>query len=185
MNVFYKGVDNPVTVGVPGFQDRDVVPSISTGTISKGADGYVVRVTSGTEASINVSCTLPDGSKKSLGPAKFRVKSVPDPVAMFGGKGTSDATIKFNELTASQGVAAVMKDFDFDLKFTVTKFSISMSVGGQFISKDSPSNRVTGEMKEMLKKAKNGQKVFIEGIRAKGPDGTVRSLGSLAFKVVR
>ena len=185
MNVFYKGVDNPVTVGVPGFQDRDVVPSISNGSISKGADGYVVRVSSGTSADISVSCTLPDGSKKSLGPAKFRVKSVPDPVAMFGGKGTGDATIKYNELTASQGVAAVMKDFDFDLRFTVTKFNISMSVGGQFISKSSPNNRVTGEMKEMLKRAKNGQKVFIEGIRAKGPDGTVRSLGSLAFKVVR
>ncbi|NNC84079.1 MAG: hypothetical protein HKN79_10925 [Flavobacteriales bacterium] len=185
MNVFYKGVDNPVTVGVPGFADKDVVPSISNGSISKGSDGYVVRVSSGTSADINVTCTLPDGSKKSLGPAKFRVKSVPDPVAMFGGKGTSDATIKYNELTASQGVAAVMKDFDFDLRFSVTKFNISMSVGGQFITKASSSNRVTPEMKEMLSRAKNGQKVFIEGIRAKGPDGTVRSLGSLAFKVVR
>ncbi|NNK80636.1 MAG: hypothetical protein HKO93_03985 [Flavobacteriales bacterium] len=185
MNVFYKGVDNPVTVGVPGFLDKDVSPSISNGSISKGADGYVVKVTSGTEANISVTCNLPDGSKKTLGPAKFRVKSVPDPVAMFGGKGTGDATIKFNELTASQGVAAVMKDFDFDLKFTVTKFNISMSVGGQFISKSSSNNRVTGEMKEMLARAKNGQKVFVEGIRAKGPDGTVRSLGSLAFKVVK
>ncbi|MDA0973798.1 MAG: gliding motility protein GldM [Bacteroidetes bacterium] len=185
MNVFYKGVDNPVTVGVPGFQDRDVVPSISNGSISKGSDGYVVKVTSGNEANISVTCTLPDGSKKTLGPAKFRVKSVPDPVAMYGGKGSSDETIKFSELIASQGVAAVMKDFDFDLKFTVTKFEVSMSIGGQFISKSSSSNRVTPEISEMLKNAKNGQKVFIEGIRAQGPDGTVRSLGSLAFKVVK
>ncbi len=185
MNVFYKGVDNPVTVGVPGFQDRDVSPSINNGTITKGSDGYVVRVTSGTEAMISVSCTLPDGTKKSLGPAKFRVKSVPDPVPVFGGKGQTDATIKFNELTASQGVVAAMKDFDFDLKFTVTKFNISMSIGGQFITKSSSNNRVTPDMKAMLKKAKNGQKVFIEGIRAQGPDGTVRSLGSLAFKVVK
>lgn len=185
MNVFYKGVDNPVTVGVPGFQDRDVVPSISTGQIVKGADGYTVRVNSGTEANISVTCTLPDGSKKTLGPAKFRVKSVPDPVPVFGGKGQTDATIKYNELNASQGVIAAMKDFDFDLKFTVTKFNISMSIGGQFITKSSSSNRVTPEMKDLLKKAKNGQKIFIEGIRAKGPDGTVRSLGSLAFKVVK
>jgi len=185
MNVFYKGVENPVTVGVPGFQDKDVVPSISNGSIKKTSDGYMVTVSSGTEANISVTCTLPDGTKKTLGPSKFRVKSVPDPVATYGGKGQADATIGFNELTASQGVAAVMKDFDFDLKFTVTKFEISMSVGGQFISKASNSNRVTPEMSEMLRAAKNGQKVFIEGIRAQGPDGTIRSLGSLAFKVVK
>jgi gliding motility-associated protein GldM len=185
MNVFYKGVENPVTVGVPGFQDKDVVPSISNGSIKKGPEGYIVTVTSGTEANISVTCTLPDGSKKTLGPSIFRVKSVPDPVAVFGGKGQSDATISFAELNASQGVAAVMKDFDFNLKFTVTKFEISMSVGGQFISKSSSSNRVNPEINEMLRAAKNGQKVFIEGIRAQGPDGTVRSLGSLAFKVVK
>lgn len=184
MNVFYKGVDNPVTVGVPGFQDKDVSPSISNGTIIKTSDGYIVKVSSGTTANISVSCTLPDGTKKSLGPAKFRVKSVPDPVPVFGGKGQADATIAKTALTASQGVAAVMKDFEFDLKFTVVRFEISMSVGGQFITKSSKSNRVTPEMKELLKRAKNGQKVFIEGIKAKGPDGTVRSLGSLAFKVV-
>ncbi len=184
MNVFYKGVDNPVTVGVPGFQDKDVSPSISNGKITKVSDGYMVNVSSGTEANISVSCTLPDGTKKTLGPARFRVKSVPDPVPVFGGKGQADATIPKTALTASQGVAAVMKDFEFDLKFTVVRFEISMSVGGQFITKSSSSNRVTSEMTELLQRAKNGQKVFIEGIKAKGPDGTVRSLGSLAFKVV-
>jgi hypothetical protein len=39
-------------------------------------------------------------------------------------------------------------------------------------------------MKEMFQKAKPGQKVYIEGIKARGPDGTVRNLGSLSFKVV-
>ncbi|MCB0780667.1 MAG: hypothetical protein KDC03_14290, partial [Flavobacteriales bacterium] len=43
---------------------------------------------------------------------------------------------------------------------------------------------LSGEMKEMFQKAKPGQKVYIEGIKAKGPDGTIRSLGSLSFKVV-
>jgi len=184
MNVFYKGVDNPVAVGVPGFQDKDIVPSISNGTISKGANGaYVVRVTSGTSANISVTATLPDGSKKTLGPAAFRVKSVPDPVAQFAGKGAESSTVKKNELTAAQGCVAAMKDFDFDLKFKVVSFNISMSVGGQFITQASNGNKVSADQKAILKKAKKGQKVFIEGIKAKGPDGTVRSLGSLSLKV--
>jgi len=43
---------------------------------------------------------------------------------------------------------------------------------------------VSGDVKEMFQKAKSGQKVYIEGIKARGPDGTTRNLGSLAFKVV-
>ena len=77
-----------------------------------------------------------------------------------------------------------MLDFDFDLKFTVVQFKLTMIIGGTPIEKLTKSNRISGDMKEMLKKAKRGQKVYIEGIKARGPDGTVRNLGSLSFKVI-
>ena len=184
MNVFYKGVDNPVGVSVPGFKAADINASISNGSMSKQGDGtYIVRVSTGTEATVNCSVKLPDGSSRSLPGSKFRVKAVPDPVAQFAGKGAADATVKKAQLTAAQGVVAKMKDFDFDLKFTVTQFKIAMTVGGQYVEQSSKSNRVTPDMKTMLSKAKRGQKVYIEGIKAKGPDGTIRNLGALAFKV--
>ena len=184
MNVFYKGVDNPVEVSVPGFSADKIKPSISSGSITKASGGgYVVRVTSGTKADISVSAELPDGSTKRLGPAEFRVKSVPNPTPFFAGKSVGDDLVKKNELTAAQGVAARMLDFDFDLKFTVTQFKLTMIIGGTPIEKVSKGQYVTGEMKEMLQKAKRGQKVYIESIKAKGPDGTVRNLGSLSFKV--
>ncbi len=183
MNVFYRGVDNPVSVGVPGFTDKDVTASCEGCTINKGSDGYIVRVDKGKEAKIFASAKLPDGGTKRLGPASFRIKSVPDPVPQFAGKGAADAVVKKAELTAAQGVVAKMKDFEFDLKFTVTQFKVGMIIGGQYVEQISKSNRVTGDMKTMLSKAKRGQKVFIEGIKAKGPDGRVRNLGSLAFKV--
>lgn len=184
MNVFYKGVDNPVSVSVPGFKPADISASISNGTMSKQGDGtYIVRVSSGTETSVNCAVKLPDGSSRSLPGSKFRVKAVPDPVAQFAGKGTSDSTVKKAQLTAAQGVVAKMKDFDFDLKFTVTQFKVAMTVGGQYVEQISKSNRVTADMKTMLSKAKRGQKVYIEGIKAKGPDGTIRNLGALALKV--
>ncbi|MEM7161047.1 MAG: gliding motility protein GldM [Bacteroidota bacterium] len=183
MNVFYRGVDNPVSVGVPGFTDKDVTASCEGCQITKASDGYMVRVNQGTEAKIYATATLPDGGTKRLGPASFRIKSVPDPVPQFAGKGAGDAVVKKAELTAAQGVIAKMKDFEFDLKFTVTQFKMGMVIGGQYVEQTSKSNRVTADMKTMMKKAKRGQKVFIEGIKAKGPDGKVRNLGSLAFKV--
>ncbi|NND77174.1 MAG: gliding motility protein GldM [Flavobacteriales bacterium] len=183
MNVFYRGVDNPVSVGVPGFTDKDITASCEGCTINKASDGYIVRVSTGKEAKIYANAKLPDGGSKRLGPATFRIKSVPDPVPQFAGKGAADAIVKKAELTAAQGVVAKMKDFEFDLKFTVTQFKIGMIIGGQYVEQTSKSNRVTDDMKTMIKKAKRGQKVFIEGIKAKGPDGKIRNLGSLAFKV--
>lgn len=185
MNVFYKGVDNPVSISVPGVPADKIKPGCSNCNIRKaGKDGYIVTVKKGTEAFVTVSAMMPDGSTVSMGKVPFRVKSVPDPKPFFAGKGQADDKVKKNQLTAAQGVAARMENFDFDLKFTVTSFKLTMIVGGTPIEKTSKSNRVTGEMKTMLKKAKPGQKVYIENIKAKGPDGTVRKLGSLSFKVI-
>ena len=36
MNVFYIGVDNPVSISVPGIADANLRPSISVGTLNKG-----------------------------------------------------------------------------------------------------------------------------------------------------
>ena len=185
MNVFYKGVDNPVDVSVPGFSADKIKPSISNGSITRASGGgYIVKVTKGTTANISVTAELPDGGTKRLGPAEFRVKSVPNPTPYFAGKSVGDDKVKKAELTAAQGVVAKMLDFDFDLKFTVVQFKLTMIIGGTPIEKLTKSNRISGDMKEMLKKAKRGQKVYIEGIKAKGPDGTIRNLGSLSFKVI-
>ncbi len=185
MNVFYKGVDNPISVSVPGVPADKIKVNIDQGTISKsGKDGYIVRVRKGNQAEVSVSAQMPDGSAKKMGSVLFRVKTVPDPKPYFAGKSSSDDRVKKRDLTAVQGVAARMENFDFDLKFKVTSFKLTMIIGGKPIEKVSRSNRITDDMKIMLKKAKTGSKVYIESIKAKGPDGTVRNLGSLSFKVI-
>ena len=183
MNVFYKGVDNPVSVSVPGVPADKIRPSINNGSISKSGEGYVVRVKSGSAATISVSADV-DGKSVSMGKVEFRVKTVPDPVPRFAGKSVGDDKVKKSDLTAAQGVIAKMENFDFDLNFKVTSFKLTMIVGGTPIEKVSNSNRVTGDMKTMLSKAKPGSKVYIENIKAKGPDGTIRKLGSIALKVI-
>jgi hypothetical protein len=55
---------------------------------------------------------------------------------------------------------------------------------GQVIEKQSSSNRVTDEMTANMKKVGKGQKVYIEKIMVKMPDGTTRQVGNLTLKVV-
>lgn len=44
MNVFYRGVDNPMSVSVSGYSDKDIVPTATNGALTKGAEGICVRV---------------------------------------------------------------------------------------------------------------------------------------------
>ena len=93
MNVFYKGVDNPVSISVPGVPADKLQPSINNGSLTRGKDGYVVRVKSGNAATISVSATMPDGSKKSMGSMEFRVKTIPNPVP-YVAQQTGSANVK-------------------------------------------------------------------------------------------
>jgi gliding motility-associated protein GldM len=184
MNVFYRGVDNPVSISVSGYSDKDIQPSATNGSLSKGGEGFIMRPGKDNEATISATVTNPDGSKKSMPGIKFRVKNVPSPTPYFAGKSVNDETVKKAELTAAAGVIAKMIDFEFDLKFDVVEYRVTMVVNGAPIEKMVKGAAVSGEMREMFQKAKPGQKVWIEGIKARGPDGTVRNLGGLSFKVV-
>ncbi|MGV3638340.1 MAG: gliding motility protein GldM [Flavobacteriales bacterium] len=183
MNVFYRGVDNPVSVSVSGYSNKDISATATNGTLTKSADGYIMRPGKEAEATVGATVTNPDGTKKAMPGMKFRVKNVPNPRPYFGGKSVDDETIKKPELTAAAGVIAKMIDFEFDLKFEIVEYKVTMIVGGTPIEKIAKGAAVSGDMKEMFQKAKPGQKVYIEGIKARGPDGTTRNLGSLSFKV--
>lgn len=184
MNVFYIGVDNPVSISAAGVAPSDISPAFAgNGSItSAGKPGdYIVRVTGGAEATINVSAKL-NGLSKSMGAFKFRVKRVPDPVAYLGNiKG--DGQMTKGELNAASGIFARMENFDFDLKFTVVSFQMSMVVNGVFVDKKTNGPALSGEMKQLLTGAKVGSKVFFEQITVQGPDGSLRKIPGVNIKV--
>lgn len=184
MNVFYKGVDNPVSISAPGVSNDDLRPSISNGTITRSGSDWVVRVRQGNEAVITVNAQFPDGSRKSMGRSEFRVKTVPDPVPSFAGKRPTDNRVKKAELKAAQGVIAKMDDFDFNMKFDITQFKITMIFNGTPVDKLVKGNRVNKDIKAMFDKARKGQMVLIENIKAKGEDGSIRKLPPISLKVI-
>jgi gliding motility-associated protein GldM len=184
MNVFYRGIDNPVDVSVAGYSTKDIQPSINNGSIQAAqGGGFIVKPGTGNEAVVSVTVTNPDGSKKAMEGVKFRVRSVPDPVANFAGKGPGDNTVTRGELTAAQGVIAKMENFEFDLRFEVTEFTVVASIGGEVKETVIRGNRITDDAKAMFGRVKAGQRIWIENVKAKGPDGTTRRLGTLALKV--
>jgi len=183
MNVLYLGIANPIKVSVPGLASQNLEVTISNGRIEKDGDDFFVYPAKldalGKNTSISVTANL-NNEKRPMGSMVFRVKEVPDPLATIGGK--NGGTLKKEELMAEDGIFADLKDFDFDLKFTVTQFDVSFS-GAYVKTTSSKSNKFTDEQKGFFSKLNQGSIIFIDNIMAKGGDGTNRPLAPISFKI--
>ncbi len=185
MNVFYIGVDNPVSITAPGMADESIRPVITEGCelVSVEADdhNYIVRATKGiTSATVSASANY-QGTTMNLGSREFRVKRVPDPVAEIAGK--KEGVIEKNTLLAAGAIIPAMKDFEFELYFTVRSFTLGTIINGDWIPKRAQGNRFTAEMQQIIRDANKGQKFFFENIQAEGPDGTIRTLNSVNLTI--
>ncbi|MBK6644109.1 MAG: hypothetical protein IPG39_24255 [Bacteroidetes bacterium] len=91
MNVLYIGVENPMSISVPGVADANVTASVTGGGVTivkdakNGSSKYIAKATTQGEATVSVNAKL-DGKNVPMGQFKYRVKRVPDPVAMINGK---------------------------------------------------------------------------------------------------
>lgn len=181
MNVFYAGVDNPVSVSAPGFTSINIKATVDNGSLVKTKSGYIARPKIvGKLANVLVQGKL-DGKWRKLKTVEFRVKSIPDPVAMVAGK--SGGLINKNLLAVQTGVDAVLKDFDFDLKFKIKSFTVSTQVKGFTRDEKSTSDYFTKAQLRLLKNLRKNQKVYIEDIRVVKPDGSIRPLPTISFRV--
>jgi len=163
MNVFYIGVDNPVTIGSPTGWDKTTV-SMSGGTISGTGSKRSVRVSAVGNASITVS---PDGKPSTY---SFRVKKIPDPIFKVGSGKIRMTSVEFKN---QQFCRAELENFDFDLKFNVVSATVYFS-GANFqnvATRNISSNSLAGLQAEM-QKCGPGSVISFDNIKVSGPDGT-------------
>ena len=180
MNVFYIGVDNPVSISVSGVPMDKVTATMTNGTLSKSGSDWIAKPGNVGEAIVTVTADI-DGQKRQMGQMKYRVKSVPNPVAKVAGK--IGGRIDKGTLAAQMVVVAEMENFDFDLKFRVTEFTVSAVVKGFTQSKISKSATITPEQKALINGLSKGAKVYFEDIKVVGPDNKPRELPSISFTI--
>jgi gliding motility-associated protein GldM len=185
MNVLYKGIPNPVRVSVPGVASENLEISVSNGRYEKDGEDYLVYPANvdvlGKNTSISVSAKI-DGQTRTMGSMPFRVKEVPPPLATIAG--LNGGTLRKEELMAEEGIFAELKDFDFDLKFKITQFDVSLTGAGGYVrTYKSASNKFTTEQKDQFSKLSQGSFIYIDNIYAKGDDGQTRPLSPVTFKV--
>ncbi|OAB79771.1 type IX secretion system motor protein PorM/GldM [Cochleicola gelatinilyticus] len=154
MNVVYRGVDNPMTVSIPGIPDNKVSAS-GAGLSKVSGSKYVMRPTTGRTVTISASGTLPDGQKVSSG-NEFRIKDIPAPIGTI--RGESGIVKMQRQGLEISSIGADLPDFEFDLGLSVTGFSFRVS--GQPTVKVN-GGRLNAQAKSALKRAKRGETVQI------------------------
>ncbi len=180
MNVFYIGVDNPVSVSAAGVSSNQLkVTGSGINITKKGPGKYNVTAS---KPSQNAYVMVSGGGLK---PTKFayRVKRIPDPVAMLGNK--EAGTIGNGTMKAQLGLIAKLKNFDFEARCKIQGFEmtyvkrredgvVATNAGGPFNAKT----------KRLIQKARPGDIYYFEKIKAKCPgDRAGRLLPSIAFKI--
>ena len=182
MNVLYIGVDNPVTIAASGGGDDKVQATITGGggSLTKVGPGkYVARVNAVTDdCRISVSV---DG--KLAGASDFRVRTIPDPVATVGGVMSND-NMTAGQFKAQTGVGAYIKDFPFDLKYTVVSFTLTAdNAEGDIDEAPCQGNTWSPKAQQIIRGLAAGRTVTIDEIRAQGPDGRVRKIPGLVYYI--
>jgi hypothetical protein len=176
MNVLYIGIDNPVKIAASGYDARDLTAIVDNGSITGENGEYIIRPRQQGKAIVTVS-----RNGKEIQKTSFRVKLVPDPVATVAGK--RGGYITKQELLNANGVMAVMENFDFDLSFDIVEFNVATPINGFVHPQKSNTNKFTGKQKEIIAKLKEGSLLFFSDIKCKGPDGNVRSMPDIGFRI--
>jgi len=182
MNVFYVGVDNPISTAAGGIPSRDLKVNCSGGGCNMTPNGkmkYNVRVS---QPGQTATVTLSGGGLKAT-PYKFRVKRIPDPKPCIGT--CNKGSMGTGEFKGQEGIYAKLENFDFEAKCTVDGFEfarvpkradpiITLNRGGRF----------TGQSTTMVNAAKPGDLYYITKIKARCPgDKAGRQLPDILIKI--
>lgn len=177
MNVFYKGVDNPVEISVPGISPSALSVTVDGGgTIvpdpqGKGKGSYIVRMPNSAPALCKINITAKIGNAtKPMGFKEFRVKMIPNPIAEIANISSSGEAPK----SAIKTYPLIIKLPGFDFKIPVIKpksFKMVAMVKGDPKEISGSGSVLNSEMIGVVDATKNGSKIIFQDIKVDMPDG--------------
>jgi gliding motility-associated protein GldM len=164
MNVFYVGLDNPITIGSPTGMEKTGV-SGNNCTINGSGPKRTVKVSGTGECSITVS---PQGSTPLT--QTFRIKRIPEPMFMVGSGKARMPSVDFKNQQFCR--ADMGPDFIYDVRYTVVSATVYFS-GANFnnVVTASITGNTLGALSSYIQRCGPGSVVSFDNIKVSGPDG--------------
>lgn len=179
MNVFYLGVDNPISVSVAG---------VPTDKIKVNGSNVKLRKVSGGKFIANpkkigtAKITLSGGNLKPTD-FEYRVKRIPDPVLQLGKK--TGGTMTAAEMRVQPGIIPFLKDFEFDAKCRVVEFQMArVPKNDDAVFTTNQGGRFGSKAKRIIEQAKRGDSYFFNEVKVKCPGDThTREISGMVFSI--
>ncbi len=182
MNIVYRGLDNPISVSVPGIPTEKLTVSATNGVmINKGGGKYMIKPNADGVVSVSVFATMENGERRNMGTQTMRIKRVPKPVAKIGNIIESGKMSK-GEFDAQSVIQAYYDNFGFNALCKVTSYDMAYEVNG-VVGTLSVTNNNLAEAKKVYKQLRKNSRVYFENIKGIGPDGLTVPLSPLSIKV--
>lgn len=188
MNVLYAGIENPISISVPGVPMSAISASITNGTLTRSGDHWVARPQAvGRNAEVTVSANI-DGRTIQVAQTTFRVRKLPDPTPFIaytdpngntdqyrGGKPFSKAL-----LLKATGIQAAIDDGLLNTPFRVLSFeTVFFDSMGNAIPEVSDGPNFSSRQQQSFQRLQRGKRFYISRIKAIGPDGITRDLSPM------
>ncbi|MCP9610687.1 gliding motility protein GldM [Coprobacter tertius] len=188
MNVLYAGINNPISISVPGIPTQAISATMSNGQLTRSGDTWIARPSKvGQNATITVTASL-EGHSQVVNTTTFRVRQLPDPTPFIvykdekgnnrrykGGKPFSKAL-----LLSSPGIEAAIDDDLLNIDFRVIEFkTVIYDSMGNGIPEISNGASFSDRQKTALRRLSKGKRFYISGVKAVGPDGIQRDISPI------
>ena len=188
MNVLYAGINNPISIAVPGVPSQNVTATMTNGTLTRQGNSWIAKPAKiGTPAVITVMAKQADGRTTKMAETSLRVRALPDPLPYIQYTDANGATKRFKggriakrDLLTANGIGAAIDDDLLDVPYQVVRFQLLFfdSVGG-VIPEVSNGPTFSTRQRDKIRNMAKGKRFFVSEVIARGPDGIERQIPAI------
>ena len=188
MNVLYAGINNPISIAVPGVAQNAISATMTNGSLTRNGDTWSAHPTQvGAECVITVTATM-DGKAQTVATTSFRVRKLPDPLPYIAYKDAKGNAMRYKGskpfaktlLLATDGIEAAIDDDLLNIQYKVLSFeTVVFDSMGNAIPETSQGAKFSERQKNSFRRLSRGKRFYISRIKAIGPDGITRDLAPM------
>lgn len=186
MNLLYAGIDNPVSISVPGFLNHQVTATMTNGSLTRQANGSWSAKPSRTDQDAEITVTAAmEGRSLVVNKSRFRVRPLPPPSPFITYKNKNGVLQKYrggtplpkSVLLGADGIKAAIDDDILNINFKVLSFeTVVFDSMGNALPEVSQGASFSQRQKESFRRLSRGKRFYISRVKAVGPDGVEQTL---------
>lgn len=187
MNVLYAGIDNPISIAVPGIPSNAISATMTNGTLTRSGETWIAKPAKvGEECAVTVTATS-GGTSQTMATTSFRVRKLPDPAPYIeykDAKGNPDrykgGPVGKAILLAADELSAAIDDDMLNVAYKVVSFrTVIYDSMGNAIPEVSDGAKFSERQKASFRRLARGKRVLITDVQALGPDGIQRKIAPM------